>query len=101
MTLVALCVAIAFCFTGGLLAMLGADRRRGAADGLCAHRLRRAAHADAGAAEPRALAELQPTPSSCIFVWPVLAMVVLGLADAIFGFRERYCASRPPPLPAA
>ncbi len=25
-----------------------------------------------------------------VFGWPILAMVVLGLADAIFGFRERY-----------
>jgi hypothetical protein len=36
-----------------------------------------------------------------VFIWPVLAMVVLGLADAIFGFRKRYLQGRPPPLPAA
>ncbi len=36
-----------------------------------------------------------------IFFWPLLAMVVLGLADAIFGFRERFMRTRPPPLPAA
>ena len=35
-----------------------------------------------------------------LFMWPVLAMVVLGLADAVFGFRARYLRSRPPPLPA-
>jgi hypothetical protein len=36
-----------------------------------------------------------------LFMWPVLAMVVLGLADAVFGFRARYLRGRsPPPLPA-
>ena len=35
-----------------------------------------------------------------LFMWPVLAMVALGLADAVFGFRARYLRSRPPPLPA-
>jgi hypothetical protein len=35
-----------------------------------------------------------------LFMWPVLAMVALGLADAVFGFRARYWRSRPPPLPA-
>jgi hypothetical protein len=35
-----------------------------------------------------------------MFVWPVIAMVVLGLADALFGFRQRYLRGRPPPLPA-
>jgi hypothetical protein len=34
-----------------------------------------------------------------MFVWPVIAMVVLGLADALFGFRQRYLRGRPPPLP--
>src|SRR5229473_2107408 len=36
-----------------------------------------------------------------MFVWPVLAMVALGLADAIFGIRQRYLQRRPPPLPAS
>src|SRR5258708_6615458 len=36
-----------------------------------------------------------------VFGWPVLAMVVLGLADAIFGFRQRYLRGRPPPIPAS
>jgi hypothetical protein len=29
----------------------------------------------------------------------VLAMVALGLADAVFGLRQRFSRSRPPPLP--
>jgi hypothetical protein len=36
-----------------------------------------------------------------VFVWPVLAIVVLGIADTVFGFRRRYLQGRPPPLPAS
>jgi hypothetical protein len=36
-----------------------------------------------------------------VFGWPVLAIIVLGLADAVFGLRQRYLRSRPPPLPAS
>jgi hypothetical protein len=36
-----------------------------------------------------------------VFGWPVLAMVVLGLADAVFGIRQRYLQGRPPPLAAS
>jgi hypothetical protein len=31
----------------------------------------------------------------------MLAMAALGLADAVFGLRQRYLRSRPPPLPIA
>ena len=34
-----------------------------------------------------------------LFVWPVIGIVVLGLADAVFGFRQRYLRWGPPPLP--
>jgi len=37
-----------------------------------------------------------------VFGWPVLAMVALGLADAVFGFRQRYLRGKqPPPLPVS
>ena len=29
--------------------------------------------------------------------WPILALVGLGLADAVFGFRQRYLHRRAPP----
>jgi hypothetical protein len=35
-----------------------------------------------------------------LFIWPVIAIVALGLADAVFGFRQRYLRKQPPPLPA-
>ena len=36
-----------------------------------------------------------------VLIWPLFIMAVLGLADAVFGFRERFMRTRPPPLPAA
>jgi membrane-associated HD superfamily phosphohydrolase len=33
------------------------------------------------------------------FAWALLAIALLGLADAVFGLRQRYLRSRPPPLP--
>jgi hypothetical protein len=36
-----------------------------------------------------------------VFAWPIVAMVALGIADALFGLRQRYLRSRPPPLPAS
>jgi len=61
MTLAAFCVAIAFCFTGGLLAIL-ADFHGSLDDGLRAHRLCGAAYIDAGVEKPRDLAVLRLRP---------------------------------------
>ena len=36
-----------------------------------------------------------------VFGWPVLTMVALGMADAVFGLRQRYLQGRLPPLPAS
>jgi hypothetical protein len=36
-----------------------------------------------------------------VLIWPGLAMVALGLADAVFGLRQRYLRGKPPPLPAS
>ena len=30
--------------------------------------------------------------------WPMLAMIALGIADAVFGFRQRYLQHRTPPV---
>jgi hypothetical protein len=100
MTLVALCVAIAFCFTGGLLALIA---QVAASALLMAYALTGFAvlHTLTLASTSRAIWLGLTYAIMFIFFWPVLAMIVLGLADAIFGFRERFMRTRPPPLPAA
>jgi len=100
MTLVALCIALAFCFTGGLFALLA----QVAASALLM------AYALSGFAVLHTLTLASPSRAiwlgltyaiMLVFVWPVLIMVALGLADALFGFRERFMRTRPPPLPVA
>jgi hypothetical protein len=100
MTLAALCVAIAFCFAGGLLAMLGEIVASALA----------MAYAFTGFAvlhtltlglRSRALWLAITYAIVIVFSWPVLAIAALGLADAAFGLRQRYLRTRPPPLPAS
>jgi hypothetical protein len=100
MTLAALCVAIAFCFTGGLLAVLA---QIVTAALMVAYALTGFAvlHTLTLALKSRALWLGCSYAVMLVFGWPVLAIVVLGLADAIFGFRQRYLRGRPPPLPAS
>ncbi|MGA9091609.1 MAG: DUF2232 domain-containing protein [Bradyrhizobium sp.] len=100
LTLPALCAAIAFCFSGGLLAMLA---QIVTAALLIAYALTGFAvlHTLTLALKNRALWLTCTYAIVLIFSWPVLAMVVLGVADALFGIRQRYLQSRPPPLPAS
>ncbi len=100
MTLAALSVAMAFCFIGGLPAMVAQ---------IIASALTMA-YALAGFAVLHTLTLALRSRAvwlSCtyavvaVFGWPVLAMAALGLADAVFGLRQRYLRTRPPPLPAA
>jgi len=100
MTLAALCVAIAFCFTGGLLAILA---QIVTAALMMAYALTGFAvlHVLTSASKSRALWLSCAYAIVMVFGWPVLAMVALGLADAIFGFRQRYLRRRPPPVPAS
>ncbi|MBV8510627.1 MAG: DUF2232 domain-containing protein [Xanthobacteraceae bacterium] len=99
LALAALCVAMALCYTGGLTALLAK---------LVTSALMMA-YAFAGFAvlhtltmglKGRAFWLGLAYAIVVLFVWPVLMIVVLGLADAVFGFRARYLRSRPPPLPA-
>lgn len=99
MTLVALCVAIAFCFTGGLTAILAkiitsALMMAYAFTGFAV------LHTLTLALKSRGFWLGSAYAIVVLFVWPVLAMVVLGLADAVFNLRARFLRSRPPPLPA-
>jgi hypothetical protein len=100
MTLVALCVAVAFCFTGGLLSMVAQVATSAL---LTAYALTGFAvlHTLTLTLRSRAIWLGCTYAIMVVFFWPVLAMVVLGLADAIFGLRERFMRTRPPPLPAA
>jgi hypothetical protein len=96
----ALCVAVAFCFTGGLLAILAqivtsALMMAYAFIGLAV------LHTLTLALKSRALWLGGTYVIVVVFGWPVLAIVVLGLADAVFGLRQRYLRGRPPPIPAS
>jgi hypothetical protein len=99
MTLVALSLALALCFTGGLFAMLG---QIASAALMMAYALIGFAvlHTLTLAMKSRALWLSGTYAVVLVFGWPVLAMVGLGLADAVFGFRQRYLQRRsPPPVP--
>lgn len=99
MTLVALCIALAFCFTSGLLAIVAQIT---AAALMMGYALTGFAvlHTLTLALKNRALWLGSTYAVVVVFGWPVIAMVILGLADAVFGFRERFLRSRqPPPLP--
>jgi hypothetical protein len=100
MTLAALCVAIAFCFSGGLLAILA---QIVTATLMMAYALVGFAvlHTLTLALKNRAVWLGCTYVVVAVFGWPVLAMVALGLADAVFGLRRRYLQGRPPPLPAS
>jgi len=100
MTLAALCVAIAFCFTGGLLAILA---HIVTAALLMAYALIgfSVLHTLTLQLKSRALWLGFIYMIVVVFSWPVLAMMALGLADAVFGLRHRYLQRRPPPLPAS
>jgi hypothetical protein len=100
MTLAVLSLALAFCFTGGLLAILA---RIVAATLIMTYALTgfAALHTLTMALKHRALWLGCTYAVVVIFSWPLLAMAALGLADAVFGLRRRYLQGRPPPLPAA
>ena len=100
MTLAALCVAVAFCFTGGLLAIL-AQIVTSALMMAYAFIGFAVLHTLTLALKSRALWLGGTYAIVVVFGWPVLAIVVLGLADAVFGIRQRYLRGRPPPIPAA
>ncbi|MEH2569278.1 DUF2232 domain-containing protein [Bradyrhizobium sp. AZCC 2289] len=100
MTLVALLVAIAFSFAGGLPAMLAQIVTTAL---MMAYALTGFAvlHTLTLALKGRTFLLSCTYVFVVMFTWPVLAMVALGLADAAFGLRQRYLRRRPPPIPAS
>jgi hypothetical protein len=100
MTLVALCVAIGFCFAGGLVA-IAAEIVTSAL--MMAYALTGFAvlHTLTLTMKSRAFWLGSSYAIVVIFTWPVLALILLGLADAVFGLRQRYLRKQPPPLPVS
>jgi hypothetical protein len=100
MTPAALSVALALCFTGGVLAILA---QIVTAALTMAYALTGFAvlHTLTLSLKSRALWLGCTYAIVVVFSWPVLAMAILGLADALFGIRQRYLQGRPPPLPAS
>jgi len=98
MTLAATCVAIAFCFSGGLIAILAAIITSAL---LMAYAFTgfAALHTLTLELKSRAVWLGVAYAAVVIFSWPLLVIVALGLADAVFGLRQRYWQGRPPPLP--
>jgi hypothetical protein len=100
MTLVALSVALAFCFIGGLAAMFAqiATTALMMAYGLTGFAV---LHTLTLALKSRVFWLCCAYAVVITFGWPMLAMIALGLADAVFGLRQRYLRGKPPPLPAS
>jgi hypothetical protein len=100
MTLAVLSLALALSFAGGLFAMLG---QIASAALMMAYALIGFAvlHTLTMAMKSRALWLSGAYAVVLVFGWPVVAMVGLGLADAIFGFRQRYRQRRTPPAPVS
>jgi hypothetical protein len=99
MTLAALCIAIALCFTSGLLAIVA---QIATAAIMMAYALTGFAvlHTVTLTLKSRAFWLGSTYAVVVVFGWPVVAMIVLGLVDAVFGVRQRFWRSRlPPPLP--
>ena len=99
MILVALSVALAFCFVGGMIALFAQITATALLMGYAITGFA-VLHTLTLALKGRAFWLCSTYAFVMVFGWPVLAMVVLGLADAVFGLRERFLRGRPPPLPA-
>jgi Predicted membrane protein (DUF2232) len=98
-TLAALSVALAFCFAGG---MLGLFSKVIASALVMTYALIGFAvlHTLTLALRSRPFILSSTYVVVVMFSWPVLLVAALGIADAVFGLRQRYLRSRPPPLPA-
>jgi hypothetical protein len=98
MVLVAMTVALALCFVGGLPAILA---QIVTACLMMAYALMGFAvlHTITLAQRARGLWLTCVYAVVLAFIWPVIAIVGIGIADAIFGFRQRYMQRHmPPPL---
>jgi hypothetical protein len=99
-SLVTFCIVFAFCFAGGVL---GIAAQVVAATLTLAYALVGFAvlHTLSAAMKSRAIWLGCTYCMVVMFVWPVVVMTILGLADAVFGIRQRFLKNRPPPIPAS
>jgi hypothetical protein len=97
-TIATLFAAVICCFSGGLLAILAQVLTAGLS----------IAYAMTGFAVLHTLTLAMKSRALWLgcayaivagFAWALLAVALLGVADAVFGLRQRYLRSRPPPLP--
>jgi Predicted membrane protein (DUF2232) len=97
-TIAVLFAAIVCCFSGGLLAMMAQLLTTGLS----------IAYAMTGFAVLHTVTLAMKSRTlllGCVyavvagFAWALLAVALLGLADAVFGLRQRYLRSKPPPIP--
>ena len=101
MTLAALSATLAFCFVGGLLAMFAQIVTTGL---IMAYAIVGFAvlHTLTLAVKSRGIWLTCTYVVVATFTWPILAMMALGIADAVFGLRKSYLQrTRPPPLPVS
>jgi hypothetical protein len=101
MTLAVLSATLAFCFVGGLLAMFAQIVTTGL---IMAYAIVGFAvlHTLTLAVKSRGIWLTCTYVVVATFTWPILAMMALGIADAVFGLRKSYLQrTRPPPLPAS
>ncbi|MFB9262042.1 DUF2232 domain-containing protein [Bradyrhizobium erythrophlei] len=99
MTLVALSAAVGLCFVGGIIAILAQVVTTAL---VIAYALVGLAvlHTLTLSLSNRGFWLAGTYTIIVVFGWPIFAMVALGVADALFGLRQRY-RGRPPPLPAS
>jgi hypothetical protein len=98
MTIAVLFAAVVCCFAGGLLAILSQVLTAGlsivyAMTGFAV------LHTLTLAMKSRALLLGCAYAVVAGFAWALLAVALLGVADAVFGLRQRYLRGRPPPIP--
>jgi hypothetical protein len=97
MTLVALFVALALCFTGGMLALVAQIITAALMLGYALTGFA-VLHTVTLNIKSRGVLLSFAYALVLVFGWPVVAMIALGIADALFGIRQRYLQRGPPPL---
>ena len=100
MTLVALSVALAFCFVGGTFGIMA---QIVAAALMMAYALVGLAvlHTVTLSLKSRAIWLSCAYGILVLLPWSVILLIGLGIADTAFGIRQRYLRGKPPPLPAS